>query len=171
MSSRGRSLTIVVSCFSTWRNPCIKCMECSVTQFGVSEFCETLTGGFTRETPRRSNSQKSENLEEWNTQSGGIARGVELPVDSLLPFIKSRNQWEPEPMGSHWFRLFMKGRGVELPWAGTPREVAFSRGWNSQEGLLISQIQAPSSQIQLSKRVCPEVSQKRLIPRSISVKN
>ena len=73
--------------------------------------------------------------------------------------------------GSHWFRLFMKGRGVELPWAGTPREVAFSRGWNSQEGLLISQIQAPSSQIQLSKRVCPEVSQKRLIPRSISVKN
>ena len=65
-------------------------MECSVTQVGVSEFCETLTGGFTRKTPRRSNSQKSENLEEWNTQSGGIARGVELPVDSLLPFIKSR---------------------------------------------------------------------------------
>ena len=29
-------------------NPCIKCMECSVTQFGVSELCETLTGGFTR---------------------------------------------------------------------------------------------------------------------------
>ena len=79
-------------------NPCIKCMECSVTQFGVSEFCETLTGGFTRKTPRRSNSQKSENLEEWNTQSGGIASGVELPVDSLLPFIRSRNQWEPEPV-------------------------------------------------------------------------
>ena len=73
-------------------NPCIKCMECSVTQFGVSEFCETLTGGFTRKTPRRSNSQKSENLEEWNTQSGGIARGVELPVDSLMPFIKSCNR-------------------------------------------------------------------------------
>ena len=32
-------------------NPCIKCMECSVTQFEVSEFCETLTGGFTREFP------------------------------------------------------------------------------------------------------------------------
>ena len=26
-------------------NPCFKYMECSVTQFGVSEFCETLTGG------------------------------------------------------------------------------------------------------------------------------
>ena len=80
--------------------PCIKCMECSVTQFGVSEFCETLTGGFTRKTPRRSNSQKSENLEEWNTQSGGIARGVELPVE-LPPALHK----EPEPEGSHWFRL------------------------------------------------------------------
>ena len=30
-------------------NPCIKCMEFSVTQVGVSEFSETLTGGFTKE--------------------------------------------------------------------------------------------------------------------------
>ena len=28
-------------------NPCIKCMEFSVTQVGVSEFSETLTGGST----------------------------------------------------------------------------------------------------------------------------
>ena len=27
-------------------------MECSVTQVGVSEFCETLTGGFTRKLAR-----------------------------------------------------------------------------------------------------------------------
>ena len=134
-------------------NPCIKCMECSVTQFGVSEFCETLTGGFTRKTPRRSNSQKSENLEEWNTQSGGIARGVELPVE-LPPALHK----EPEPEGSHWFRLLMKelpgggagssqsgvelpeGRGVELPGggtrkSGTPRGQGGGtpRGWNPQE--------------------------------------
>ena len=83
-------------------------------------------------TPRRSNSQKSENLEEWNTQSGGIARGMELPVE-LPPALHK----EPEPEGSHWFRLLMKeppggragssqsgmelpgGRGVELPGGGT----------------------------------------------------
>ena len=88
-------------------------MECSVTQFGVSELCETLTGGFTRKTPRRSNSQKSENLEEWNTQSGGIARGVELPVE-LPPALHK----EPEPEGSHWFRLFMK----ELPAPFSPHK-------------------------------------------------
>ena len=78
-----------------------------------SEFCETLTGGFTRKTPRRSNSQKSENLEEWNTQSGGIARGVELPVE-LPPALHK----EPEPEGSHWFRLFMK----ELPAPFSPHK-------------------------------------------------
>ena len=56
-----------------------------------SEFCETLTGGFTREfpggrTPRRVKLQRSgtpravEFPEEWNSQgSSGAPRGVELP--------------------------------------------------------------------------------------------
>ena len=56
----------------------------------VSEFSETLSGGFTKErpggqTPRKLKLQRSgtsravEFLKEWNSQSGGIRRGVELP--------------------------------------------------------------------------------------------
>ena len=148
-------------------------MECSVTQFGVSEFCETLTGGFTRKTPRRSNSQKSENLEEWNTQSGGIARGVELPVDSLLPFIKSRNQWEPEPVGAGTSGIPLvpalyegQGGGTPRGWnsqgggtlkgvellggwnsqvGGTPRRVELPGGWNSQGSVTLRGVELPGS--------------------------
>ena len=53
-----------------------------------SEFCETLTGGFTRKTPtlRRVelpgewNSQGGGTPRGWNSQGGGIPRGVELPL-------------------------------------------------------------------------------------------
>ena len=76
-----------------------------------SEFCENLTGGFTREfpggrTPRRVKLQRSgtpravEFPEEWNSQGSGTPRGVELS-----------GEWNSQ--------------GVELPGQG-----------NSQEGLV-----------------------------------
>ena len=47
-------------------------MECSVTQVGVSEFCETLTGGFTRklargQTPTVKGVELQKNQENNNT--------------------------------------------------------------------------------------------------------
>ena len=77
-----------------------------------SEFCETLTGGFTREfpggrTPRRVKLQRSgtpravEFPEEWNSQESGTPRGVELPGGGTL-------------------------REVELSGGGTLREVELS---------------------------------------------
>ena len=73
--------------------------------------CKILSAAWVR----KCLTQKSENLEEWNTQSGGIARGVELPVE-LPPALHK----EPEPEGSHWFRLplvpaLYEGQGV-LHW-------------------------------------------------------
>ena len=87
-----------------------------------SEFCETLTGGFTREfprgrTPTRVKLQRSGTLravefpEEWNSQGGGTPRGVELP-----------GGWNSQGDGTP--------RGVELPggWNELPGR------WNSQGG-------------------------------------
>ena len=59
------------------------------------EFCETLTGGFTREFPggrtrRRVKLQRSgtpravEFPEEWNSQESGTPRGMELPGGGTL---------------------------------------------------------------------------------------
>ena len=95
-----------------------------------SEFCETLTGGFTREFPRgraptRVRLQRSGTLralefpEEWNSQGSGTPRGVELA-----------GGWNSQGGGTP--------RGVELPegWnsqgGGTPRRVELPGKWNSQ---------------------------------------
>ena len=53
-------------------------MEWSVTQLGLSEFCETLTGGFSSKTPMSGTLKGVELPGGWNSQGGGTPRGVEL---------------------------------------------------------------------------------------------
>ena len=88
-------------------NPCMKCMVWSVTQLGLSEFCETLTGGFSSKTPMSGTLKGVELPGGWNSQGGGTPRGVELS-----------GEWNSQ--------------GVELPGSGTLRGMEFSGGWNSQ---------------------------------------
>ena len=92
-----------------------------------SEFCETLTGGFTRELPRGRTPTRMK-PEGWNSQqggtpSGGIPRGVELP-----------EEWNSQSGGIP--------RGVELQGDGTRSRVEFpgrvklggiQPEWNPQE--------------------------------------
>ena len=65
------------------------------------------------------------------------------PVQHALAFIKSRNQWEPEPVGSLGFRLSTKGRR-EFHWE-------FPEGWHSQ-GVEPATVE-PAAYLALSK-VC-----------------
>ena len=94
-------------------NPCMKCMEWSVTQLGLSEFCETLTGGFSSKTPMSGTLKGVELPGGWNSQGGGTPRGVELT-----------GGWNSQGNG-------------------TPRGVEFPGGWNSQEGGIARGVEPP----------------------------
>ena len=99
-------------------------MVWSVTQLGLSEFCETLTGGFSSKTPMSGTLKGVELPGGWNSQGGGTPREVELQA-----------RWHSQG-------------------GGTPRGVELSGEWNSQQGKFELLGSSESRRFALSKIRC-----------------